>query len=588
MKEKILKRISRRQALDKDYIAECAAFDDMVNLVYTPPPSLAGMEDAVFFVDPGAHDAEKVANNIYDTYNVKLDILPRGPDDKEEAERLERWLEWQMAQANNHGETEPSRIAMGHAFRYNRICAQMDYLPYWMPKDKSKWTKAQKEQASGGPYCIVLHKPYCVRYEMGKYSLRWAASVSVVPAGDVLDHWEGYSGKSEEGRKIASAMKKIEKLLDDDEEAKVVLVDYTDIDTRYVCCWLSQNETPDFDILQSDNPDVIDIFDGENKLGFINWVISVGSSDGLLTTLHRGHLWQNTNDAESIKRTNAYRRAIYPMGIEEGQGEEVSIDYSGTDSKIVVPPGKRWTPLNPPPLDPAFNELSAQDRMLMNSSTSIQQISSVSESNNIQYATADLFYQISLTQLESYKRTFEKAWKGLSVLCFKWLKVGEGFTEIGYRRATKNERAVAGEQISVGPDDFDEETLFVDAKLIPNTPTNKMQLVNMAKMLKDGGFRIPDSELIERLGYGNPEALSDRWFEEQAEALAFSMFTEEEKAKLQMMVQQKQAETQAALQDQSQPAAPGGQGFNGAAGGSSTSQAAPQVVSREAAQGLQQ
>lgn len=557
---------------------ECASFDNMVNMVYEPPEGLSAMEDAVFFVDPGAHDAEKVAANIFDTYNPKWDILPRGPSDKDNAEKLERWLEWQMAMTNLHGETEPSRIAMTHSLRYNRICAQMDYLPYWLPKDKKKWTKEQKQMMKGGPYCIILHKPHCVHYEMGKYGLRWVASVALVPAGEVLDHWEGYANKTtDEGKKIAKAVKQVQDILDDDPEAEVVLVDYTSIDKRYVACWVA--ETIEFDILdEKDDRDLIEFVDGDNPLEFINWVISVGSSDALLTTLHRGHLWQNTNDAESIKRTAAYRLAFQPAYLEEGVGEDVEADFTGTQVGMKVPAGKKVTWLIPRQLDPAFNELSAQDRTLMNSSTSIQQISNVSNSSNVQYATADLFMQISLTQLESYKRTFEKAWKELGILCFQWLKQADA-TEIGYRRADKGKPLARGEQIVVGPNDFVQDELFIECKLIANTPTNKMQLVNMAVQMKQAGLQVPDEEHIEKLGFGNPEALQERWFEEQTTLLAFQMFTEEQKAALQMMIAQKQAEMQMQMQnaaleasgqanpDQGQPVIPGGEGANTNNGG---------------------
>ena len=576
MQDKILKRISRRYTLDKEYMQECAAFDDMVNMIYELPEGLRGMEEVVEFTDPGAHDAEKAACNIFDTYDPKWDILPRGPDDKDKAERMERWLEWQMDQANEHGDTEPFREMMVHALRYGRVCSQLDYLPYWLP-DKKKRSPEQKAMMSGGPFCIVLHKPYNVHYEMGKYALRWVSTVARLPAAEVLDHWSGYKGKL-----IDRAISKIEALLDDDEEAEVVYVDYTDIDERYVCAWVG-GSTADFEV--PDKGDIIEIGDEENSLGFINWVISKGSSDPFLTTLHRGNLWKNTNDAESIKRTNAYRRAFFPLFIEEGHGEDVQVELSGVVPNIKVPTGKRLTQTNPPPLDPAFNELSAQDRSLMSTSTSIQTLQNITGASNVQYATINAMIQLSLVQLESYKRTAEKALKGLGRLCFLWVKKS-GDNVVGYRKSTRKDGAVAGEQISISPKDFDDDSVFITATLLPNAPTDKMQLVNMAKMLKESGFPIPDEEHMERLGFGNPEALKDRWFVEQAEALAFTLWGEEQKAQLQMMIQQKQAqmqdEAQARMAQQNAPegppAIPGGEGFSPNQGGSAPAEAAPQMT----------
>ena len=150
MDKKILTRISRQYTLNQERNDEFAAYDNMVALNYDLPESLANRADIVKFVDPGAHDAEKVAANIYDTYAPRWNVLPRGPQDKDEAEKMERWLEWQMKRADMHGETEPSRITLLHALRYTRIAMQLDYLPYWLPKDKKLWNKQQKAAMKRG------------------------------------------------------------------------------------------------------------------------------------------------------------------------------------------------------------------------------------------------------------------------------------------------------------------------------------------------------------------------------------------------------------------------------------------------------
>lgn len=577
MDDKILTRVSRRVTLDESRNSEFKAFDDMVNMEYELPSGLAGREDVVKFVDPAPHDAEKVACNIFDTYNPKWDVLPRGPDDKDSAEELERWLEWMMQRANEHGETEPFRKMMAHSLRYGMVAAQLDYLPYWQNGTKDK---AQKEWAGGGPFCIVLHHPSSVHYEMGSYGLRWVASVTNCPAADVIDHWEAYTDK-----KVKGALKKIDAFLEDDEEARLTVVDYTDHNKRYVSCWITEGEEPDLD---NDAEEIV-LVDEENKLPFINWVVAVGSGDPLLTTLHRGNLWTNANLTETIKRSTAFRRAFYPLLMEEGQGEEVQTDYTGATDKLIVPPGKKVTQLIPPPIDQAFNQLSAEDQGRMSQSTSMQSLLSLgNNNNNVQFATINAIIQINMTQLESYKRTMEKALKGLGKMAFKWIKF-VGKSETAYRPAPGGNGLMQGQQISIGPEDFDEETLFIEAKLIPNAPTDKMQLVNMAVQLKQAGFRIPDSEAIERLGYGNPEALAERWAQEQMEQTALQQFIKERDAELQ--VQTQAAIMQLQLQSQGQPpqeqppqqqgqapVMPGGQGMNPAMGGSSPMEAAPDMT----------
>ena len=602
MDKKILTRISRQYTLNQERNDEFAAYDNMVALNYDLPESLANRADIVKFVDPGAHDAEKVAANIYDTYAPRWNVLPRGPQDKDEAEKMERWLEWQMKRADMHGETEPSRITLLHALRYTRIAMQLDYLPYWLPKDKKRWNKQQKAAMKRGPFCVVVHHPSTVYYEMGSYGLRWVSTVSVVPAADVIDHWKAYESGDGAGAKIKSAIKQIEQLLEDDEEATVVLVDYTDESKRYVACWYSESADITFEVLEdTKSMDVIEIVNTENELPFINWSISVGSSDSLLATLHKGHLWENTNLAETLKRTAAFRTAFQPKGIETGVGEEIEVDYTGDVEKIVVPPGKNYQPLAAQSLDPMWNELSAQDRSLAASTTSTSNLTNLSGGSNVQYATVQAIININLTQLVSYKRTWEKAWRELGYLAFQWIKF-TGNTEKAYRTTTKNDRVVTGEQIDIGPNEFDEDSLYITVELNANNPTDKMQRVNEIAQLVQVGAPVPWTELLEGIGYGNPEALIERWEDEQVRRAALDNFKKELDAQLQMKLREAEMQMQMKLRQSTQkespvpktqgqvpptgptgqqPVFPQGQGANPAAGGSPPEMAAPGMTATQ-------
>lgn len=587
MDERILRKISRRLTLDKDFIDQCKAYDDIAEMRWEMPTGLADKDWAVKFVSPMGHNAEKTATNIFDTYNPKWDVLPFGPENGDDAEEYELFLEWHMAKANLHGDVEPSREAMRHSLRYNRVCGNLDYLPYWLPKDRNKWTDEQKEIVSEAPFCIYMHSPACVRYEMGKYGLRWVASTTLVPAADVIDHWSIYESDSKAGKKIAAALKKVEALLDEDEEAKVVLVDYTDNKRRYVCCWMTQDSEVNLDIFDDKGKtgtEVIDVLDGENELGFINWVIASGSSDALFSVLHSGDLWVNSNRTETIKRSITYRRAVYPLFLKEGQGPPLETDYSGDVDVLEVPVGTKATQLMPPPLDPAFNELSGQDQSLMAQSVSIQNLSAVNPASNVQFATVQAWIQLALTDLEPYKRTDERFWAAIGKMAFRWLYKTDS-VEIGYRSYDKGPQKKKGQKIMIDPKSFDPAKMFVTAKLLPNTPTDKTQLTNQALQLKQGGFPIPDEEAIERLGYGNPEALKARWQKEQIENKALANFFAMLDGQTQIMLQnaamamaQQQQMQQQPQQAPAPPIMPEGQAVNPAQGGMPPAMAAPEMT----------
>ncbi|MFA6213494.1 MAG: hypothetical protein WC714_28920 [Candidatus Obscuribacterales bacterium] len=602
MNKEILKKLSRRYTLDTKRNEDFQAYDDMVNMVYEFPDGLANRKDLVEWIDPGAHDSEKIAVNIYDTFNPKWEITPRGPDDKDNAEKLERWVEWQMMRANTHGETEPFRKSMTHCFRYAMTAMQLDYLPYWLPKNKKDWSKTQKASMEGGPFCVTVHEPSTVHYEMGSYGLRWVGTISYVPAASVIDHWSSYANKkTDEGKKITSAIKRVEDILDEDEEAYVTLVDYTDHEKRYVACWHTTMDTVDFDIFDDEaktQVDVIDIINGENKLPFINWVVSVGASDSLLSTLHKGGLWANRNLSETLKRTAAYSLAFAPKFIKSGMDGDVEIDYTGENTVISTPPGTNLAPIPAIPLDPMWNELSAQDGAIASATTSTQNLTNMGGGSNVQYATINAIIQVNMTQLTSYKRTEEKALTELGRLCFKWIKFSGG-TEKAYRKASASPEKIQGEQIDVGPEDFDEDTLFVSAELLPNTPTDKMSIMNIIAQLVDRQAPIPWSEHLEKLGYKNPEAMKDRWTDDQMFMFALKNFSQQQDAALQLQMREAEAKIaekarvaavqnspmsqEANPQNQAKgmptpPVIPGGQSNNPAQGGASPAMSAPEMT----------
>lgn len=576
MDKAILLKVARRQKLDENTISEYNSIDKMVKMQWEMPDGLKAKEWAVKFVSPLAHNAEKTACNIFDTYHPKWDILPYGPEDKDTANDLETFLEWHMDKAGSHGEAEPNRLMMVHSVRYNKVCVQFDYLPYWLDRDKSKWTDEQKEQVSQSAFCEYIHLPHNVRYEMGSYGLRWVALVVPTPAANVIDYWKAYSDDKTYGKKIKSAIAKIEALLEEDPEATVVLLDYTDKDRRYVACW-EGDEVNANTLMAMENGDVIEILSADNKIGFINWVIVSGSSDSLLSVLHRGDLWVNLNRTGTIQRSNTYRTAFPVEFIKEGTGGDVEVDYSGDTNIANAPLGTKLTPVPQRPIDPAFNELLGQDTQIAAQSVGIQNLASLGSPSNVQYATINAWIEMMLNDLEPYKRTVEKIQQSLGMMVFKWIKA-TGTESTGYYK-NKTKTREAGYAVSVGPEDFDYERLHIEVKLLP--ASDKMQFANMIGILKQNGLAIPDKEFVERLGFGNPEVLEDMWMDEQVDRAALQTFIEKMKMEVQIMAQQAQMAMQQQGQanaPQGQPAIPQGQGFNPANGGTPPAVAAPQMT----------
>jgi hypothetical protein len=568
MRQDILDKVSAAHDAFSDAYDDMHAYDEIYNMEWEGIEGLVGKPGAVMFTDPLGHDLVTQATNIFDTHNPKWDVIPRGPNDSDNAARYEAWLTWHFAQANKHGASEPFGAMFRHVNLYNRVAAQLEF---------------HKEK--GYEYCpfqIIVHDPKAVCYEMGRSGPIWVSVVDNILARDVKSHWHGY----EKDKDVSKALKKIQDLIDDDDEARLIYIDYTDNDIRYVVCWLTSDETVPETFGDEQPDDVIVIVDKDNKKGFVNWAISVGTNDPLLYTLHKGGLWKNINQSETIKRFTAYRRAIYPLGIETGVGEDIVVDFTADgDSTIKVPPGKQFQPTIPPPLDPAFNELSAQDRGLASRSVGLENLSGIQSASNVQFATINALIQLRLSQLEDNKRCFERAGEQLARIMFRYMNESDDMV-VGYV-AEDRDGMKRGEEIGFDKDAFARmENLFANCILLPNNPTDKLQRMNMITMAKQAGLPIPDDEMLEGMGYGAPEALKERWEKQVIEMAVLEAIklgiVEGERMKLQMQAQAAQMQMQQQMQqqqmaqmqgaqspDQGAPAfdATSGQGFNAGQGG---------------------
>ena len=546
MDNKILDKIRRKLDEDDEYMADCQAYDDMEALKWDLPSGLAIHEWVRKRVSTDAHDILKTATNLFDVHSPKWGVLPRGPEDSARAEEIERWLEWFMHLANQNGDKEPFRLMLKHSTKYNKICAQVEYEPYWL-------TGKAKSEAMFNPFQIILHNPANVHYEIGK-RLRWVAAVSNVDAGDCLDKWEGYVSDSEDGQKIGRAMKQIQALLDDDDDAHIMYVDYTDEKKRWVFAYLADSEQLDTDLEPPDGKEFIEIYEGKNELGFINWAISEGTSDPLLFSLHKGGLWENQNFLDTIADTTIIRRGFFPMFKHTSvSGKVLDVDYSGPDATVELnaSDGEGLEVLQPPPLDPGIRELMDRNSQKGASATGLKGLQNVSITGNVQFASIQAMIQVSKSALDPYIRNFEKAAVEIAKLAMLWVHES-GDTLTAYRQTSKKNEPLMqrGAKINIGKDDFDPKTLVIVCELMANNPGDDMQRMNVYSQAIQLGLPIPKTEVVERMGWGSGDVMKEDWLKEKMEEMALQNLQKKLDAQLQLEIQQKQMELQQAQQAQ--------------------------------------
>lgn len=509
MDSKILSKIRRQIDLDAARNEEFAAYDDMDAMRWTAPESLTREDWMRKYVDSSAHDALKTACDIFNTHRPRWEILPRGEGDRQNADNQERWLEWQMLRANQRGGTEPFREVLEHAVKYGIVAGRLDYLPYWLPQNKEAYTPEQKAAIADGAYCVILYNPSVVHFSAGKYGLSWAACVENILASDAAEYWTTYSGDSgEDARMIKAAVNKLQKMAEDDDEARVLLVDYTDHRRRSVIAVPVMTETVYSSAVLENADEAIDIFDGDNKLDFIPWVIVQGRDDPLLAPLHRGNIWENVNIWKTAANSAVLGRLFYPiLNLSSMTGkDDVVIDFTGGTPIIKTKQGETIQSLSAPPVDPGVREMFDRASADLAQATGLQNFSGASVKSNVQFATLNAFLQVQKTRLEPAKRLAELFMAKLGRMAFMWVKQ-TGEAPLSYTKKADKDRGMVYEQIQLSANDFDPDTLFVSCEFSDNTPTDEQQRLNMFATAKQYGLPITDAFVMERMNWGNPESM---------------------------------------------------------------------------------
>lgn len=505
----IINRISRQYTLMAEEITDYADYDNIVAMKWDGIPNLKDEDYYVEFIDTTGRDIVQQAVNIYSTQRPKWDVLPRGLGDIDTAEEFERVIEWYMWKAAQAGRKRFHSEALINACKYNKVCAQLE------------WTDDYS-------FCVKIYHPGTVVYEYG-HKLQWVSVVNNVTAVSLVEYWSGYAKpnwieKLTRGDQIGKALKKIQELADDDPEQRMMYVDYTDEKRRYTYCYPAGDERIDDSFGYDDDgkkeKEVIVIQDKPNELGFINWAIAEGEGDPLLAPLLKGGIYNRINEEESVLRSKAFRIAFEPMYIQHGRMDaDMDIDYSGAQVVAKAPDGARIEKLNATPLDPAFGQLTAQDRNMMTNSIGIASSASLMASN-IQHSTLQDQIKLRLAQLEPYKRITEQAFVQMAYLMFKWAKKKEKILK-GQVLYTQSSKAVdkgdyqRGTEIDIKPDQINLDALYIECRILPNNDNDKLQITNQIAMLIQSGVPIPMAEYIEMLYMGSPDIMQERYEKEQ-------------------------------------------------------------------------
>jgi hypothetical protein len=614
--------------------------DKMVRPEWSLPASFtAVVKDVMAIVDTAPSDAINsgaiALSGSLPVFNVQPFMANVAEYDR--AQNLEDTISWHFRKSNRRGNGTFMYDIAESSLRYNTICVRVDDLAHILPKSQKKWTPLQKRAWSYGRFIHTAYNPKGVYYLESAMGVTTVAHVETFKVQNAIKHWELYENNdTDEGRQVAQGLKDLKEAvsaLTQGAEGKnafsmrdIFLTQTYCIDDDKLMVWGSLTDSNGDDMARVNDMNTLYQFvfaDQKNPYGFIPWSIRVAGSrlegdiahrvNPLLAPLYWSGSWDKLNLAKSVIFSEPIRRARAPrLATMTQSGEPPAIDYeNGGDIALRV--GESTQGLQPITLDQGAMAIVGQLESAMNRTTGASMIGDTTKiSSNTPFATFSAMVKVALSRLDKQTELLGDTVSDVACLDLWWVDKTDVpltyYAEEAKRMKSGNMRAM-GMKTEVSKTDYSLNSLGLSVKIRPKTPTDRMEMLNMAVILSTK-LNVPASQLLEEMGYENVGLMYELWTREflknaETQAMAAGMAAEAQTAG-QLKAQ---AEAQKAQQQQQQPqqgapgqpppdqmgagggvsetsfGAMGGQtGMNPAVGGMSPTQGAP-TMTREAITG---
>ena len=541
------------------------------------PKELEDLDDVRLIKDSGPHDALYNATVALANSRVNLEMNPLGDLDEEfvRANRHEQALLWNWNRANMRSSMSRKIWGIAHsALRYDVCITRVDDLAFYLPKDKSKWTKANKRAARAGRFVITVLPPHKVHFQTSDMGGTFCVvSARNLPLPKVLDYYESIAGTDKVGKQIKATVAKIKAEFEsasEMEQARFMLYQYTDDDKRldygHITTGTAEDQT-------AGGADDFVFIDAENKIPFINYTVRGGASEvepdpdylyhPMLASAHWNELWKNVVLIKSLTYSDVIRRLREVRETYEGAAADMVPPDDGTGGAKAMPPGTTMKRQPPTQIDPqaiGLLEGVAQD---LNATTSASALGNLSRYSNTAFSTMNAIVQVEMGKLNPQKNIIQDTVADQCILMCEWTK----FTKVplqAWRTEAKRIRGdielKKGEEIQIKPDDYDLDRLFLACTITPATPTDQMQQMNIVEKLVAMGMSAEEG--LEQMNVPHASLQKDKRSEEilkdgVLQALIAKIQTLQT-GLAQVEIQQKMMALQQQAQAQQQGAAPGG------------------------------
>lgn len=481
---------------DKDKNDVFAKIDKRVHCSWSLPEEWANDPEMAWvrpIVSSEPLNALSIATRILGTNEPQLVIHPMNSNEGSIAltNTWEKILKWHYRRANTRRMTSVTRELVHSALRYDWIAATIFDLEH-LSLDKKRKTRA----STGGRFGIRVYNPANVHAQFSDYMLERVALCETIKAHEVVSFY---------GDAAKELKKKITKDGAIDTTVQVNHYDYWDDTYRFV-----------WDEIEDGEPIKVKI-DEEHKLPFIPWVVVAGGTElegeakyqmePLLFSDVRTNQWETQNLFASLMYSLASFRAAAPTDVSKTiQGEGVDVSYKDAGGQVQLKTGQEYNRLPPPQMDPTIKEM--YDRLAAGISqgagTKVLAMSDIPQGTA--YATYNAVVQSGLSAVDNHKQLAERALVDIFGLMLKWVS----FTKEPLMAYQENKKLPNyGGQLRLESDAIPEDA-YIEVRLRPKVPSNRVQEVNAASMMVQQ-LTYPTARALEDLNVEDSDTAFDEW-----------------------------------------------------------------------------
>jgi hypothetical protein len=510
----------------------------------------AGMPDWVMKVvstDPA--DTILTTVRTFATVKPRFKIMPmmNNEANRNRANEIETAITFNFKQAGLRNDASVEWDVMLSAALYAEVAAQVIYLPYQekILEAMGKDTRRVKAAKRFSDFAFIIHNPANIYPSWSEYGLESVLAIRCQAWDEFVASWGNLANKLSKPEKDGKYLE------------YVTVFDYTDYEKRYV--WAVCSDSPDIAIRGNG----IKILEEENKLGFIPYAIKrwgnslTADTDKrvmpLLQSVYDSGQWNMLNVFESLDASLAMKRASQPQyAAELPPGQNIALDNTEPIGVAELPAGTRnFTPLPSQSVDQRVAIQKNEFKSGIWQSTVNRILQTLEFPSGTAYSSVNQLLSQATSSLSPYRMLGQNTLAELSHLMLCWIKYyGKEYGKVDLR-GRYEDKTNMGKEVSIASDTIDPDALQIEVTLTADMPVDKLQQINGAVLMYQN-FRVPQDELLEDLGLGNPKDLAERRDQEDFNSAYIQDNLRRIQMDTDMEYQQKQMELQAGLQQQQQ------------------------------------